>query len=227
MCSSASGKAYDRPYHHDDLLIIMKFYPDLPTEGVAAVMAALTDAFCPKPAIPIAFLELVDRARGNDCGYYPYPTLPFSAMDLTTAERVQADCMTDFHSVFEGFPLAERNQHLLNAALRTHFGVKIVFFHDCGCSIVPADVDAFATDWYQEINLHRSTAEAVGTEVVQVEDFNDPEWLGRELDMGPQEMRAYVRMHQALLALPRREYHIAPGQLTNFRKRFAEQSVLT
>jgi hypothetical protein len=229
MCHEATGKPYDRPLFSEDVPLIAGHYPNVPIEGVWNLYEALTDAFWPKPAVLIAFLELVDRALQNDIGYYTNPTIPFSAMDLETFDRVQTDAMADFHSVFEGFPLAERNKGLVDSALTKSFELKLAFFHDCGCSIVPAESDPFAEEWYAQINTLRSLAEAVGTPVVRVTDFLDPEWTSRQeehgLDMGPSEKGSYVRMHRALRSLPARSFDLFELASPKFAQLFQPNNV--
>jgi len=229
MCHESSGKSYDRPLFKEDVPLIAGQYPNLSIEGVWKVYKALTDGFWPKPAVLITVLELVDRALRNDVGYYPSPTIPFSAMDLETFERVQTEVMTDFHSVFEGFPLAERNKFIVDEALMQAFGLKLVFFHDCGCSIVPANSSPFDEDWYTKINTLRSLAEAVGTQVVQVVGFNDREWILRQdehgLDMGPSEKGSYIRMHRILRSLPAREYNLFELASSDFAQLFRANAV--
>lgn len=224
MCHEATGANYDRPLFPEDVPLILGHYPNLDPARVDHIVAALTDAFWPKPAVLITFLELISRAKRNDTGYYPYPTIPFSAMDLETYERVQTKAMGEFHSVFEGFPLAERNKRLVDQALTETFGLKLVFFHDCGCSIVRAEDNPFDTEWYQEINSLRSLAEAVGTKVVQVTDFNDPEWVRRKhehgLDMDHSETTSYERMFTILQSLSSRPVSIKQLASVKFRSLF-------
>lgn len=208
MCHETTGEAHDRPLFPEDVDTIAKNYPALNKAGVRAIYQAITDHHWPKPAVLIAVLELVDRARRHDHGYYQYPSMPFSAMDMETLERVQTEATYAFHSVFESMALAERNLVLMNKALEQHFGLKLVLFCDCGCSIVPAERDVFNESWYQEINQLRSLAEAFGTKVTLLPSFNDPEWMRRykagQLDMGPAEMSSYSKMYRILLSLPSR-----------------------
>jgi hypothetical protein len=226
MCHEASGVSYDRPIDFDDIALIARHYPRLGAPAIHAIYGAITDNHWPKPAVLIAILELVERALEDDRGLYPYPTMPFSAMDLTTYERVQSHGMKAFHSVFESMALAQRNMVILNLVLARYFKLKIVLFCDCGCSIVPIDVDAFQTDWYKRINLLRSSAEAVGTKVVIVNDFNDPKWIERlhtnGLDMGLAEMASYDRIGAILQSLPAREFDVFAMASPEFAKHFAD-----
>lgn len=217
MCHEATGASYDRPLFAEDVPLIARHYPHLDRDGIEAVYRAITDHHWPQPAVLVTVLEMIDRAQRCDVGYYQYPTMPFSAMDLETFERVQSDVMYAFHAVFESMALAQRNMVLLNDALKAHFGLQYVLFCDCGACIVPADEEPFLTDWYQEINQLRSLAEAAGTRVVRVSDFNDKNWthrwLGakwetRQLDMGAAETASYERMFDILRNLPHREFSV-------------------
>jgi hypothetical protein len=208
MCHETTGASYDRPLFPTDLPLIMQHYSQLDPAGVEAVYQAITDHHWPQPAVMIAVLELVDRAQRGDCGYYPHPTMPFSAMDLETLERVQSEGMYAFHTVFESMALAQRNMELLNQALSQHFGLKLVLFCDCGCGIVPAHDEPFEADWYQVINQLRSLAEAVGTRVVRVDTFQSQTWRERDLDMGASEESSYDKMYRILAALPKRRFDI-------------------
>jgi hypothetical protein len=191
---------------------------------VAAVYAALSDNHYCKPAVLIAVLEMVDRFKRGDHGLYQYPTMPFSAMDTDTLERVQTDGMYAFHSVFESMALAERNMLLLNAALKEHAGCKIVLFCDCGCAAVDAQYDAYGSDWYQVINRLRSLAEAVGTQVIRIDDFTHIEWNNRNLDMGEAEVSSYNRMYSLLTSLPPVDIDIMSLAQQGFAEMFASQS---
>jgi hypothetical protein len=170
----------------------------------------------------VTVLEMVDRARRGDIGYYQHPTMPFSAMDLETFERVQSDAMYAFHAVFESMALAQRNMVLLNDALKRCFDLRLVLFCDCGCSIVPAGEEPFLTDWYREINQLRSLAEAAGTRVVRVTDFTDQQWVARLLDMGEAETASYERMFGILQRLPERNVDVRALASRRFADLFAE-----
>ncbi len=228
MCHEATGVLYDRPIHEDDLHLIAAHYPRLGIVAISAIYGAITDNHWPKPAVLIAVLELVERALNEDNGLYPYATMPFSAMDLSTYERVQSLGMKAFHSVFESMALAQRNVELLNRILADRFKLKLVLFCDCGACMVPAGLDAFATSWYKEINQLRSAAEAVGTKVIVVNDFNDPKWIERQhmngLDMGQAETASYDRMFAILTSLPAREFDVFAMAAPDFASRFAREA---
>lgn len=205
MCRAATGKTYDRPLHADDVpLIAARYEGCLGASAIAAIVKAITENHRPQPAVLIAVLEMADRAKHGNHGMYPWPMMPFSALDLDTLERVQTDAMAEFHSVFESMALAERNMGLLNSALKAELGSQIRLVCDCGCISDGADADILGSPTYARINDVRSLAEAVGTAVVRVADFQDPEWTRRDLDMGPQEMRSYEKMWKILTALPAR-----------------------
>lgn len=215
MCHEATGASYDRPIHPDDVAIIAAAYPRVSREDINALYAAMTDHHWPQPAVLIALCEMVDRAQRGDLGYYPYPVMPFSAMDLESYDRVQTDGMYAFHTVFESMALAQRNMVLINEALAMHFNLQLVLFCDCGCGMVPRDCLPFEEEWYQQINALRSLAEAFGTPVVRVHDFWDPQWKSRDLDMGPSETTSYARMYSILQRVPRRVMQI--GDLASDR----------
>ena len=220
MCHEATDASYDRPLFPEDVPLIARHYPHLDRDGIDAVYQAITDHHWPQPAVLVTVLEMIDRAMRGDIGYYQHPTMPFSAMDLDTFERVQSDAMHAFHTVFESMALAQRNMVLLNDALKAHFGLQLVLFCDCGCSIVPADEEPYLTNWYQEINQLRSLAEAAGTKVIRVSDFNDPEWVARSLDMGEAEIVSYQRMFNILQGLPQRNVDVRALASPRFAKMF-------
>lgn len=226
MCHEATGRSYDRPLMPEDVSLIAAHFPQIDREAIDAVYRAITDHHWPQPAVLVAVLEMIDRARRYDTGYYQYPTMPFSAMDLESYERVQSEGMYAFHAVFESMALAQRNMLLLNNALKTHFGLQLVLFCDCGCSIVPAAIDPFETDWYQKINTLRSLAEAVGTKVVRVADFADPDWVRRQaecgLDMGPAETASYTKMYAILQTLSPRAINLRQLASPEFSALFTE-----
>lgn len=206
MCRTSTGKPYDRPLHSDDIPLISAHYERcLGTAPIAAIVAAITDHHHPQPAVLIAVLEMAHRAKHQDRGMYPWPMLPFSALDLDTLERVQTDAMAEFHSVFESMALAERNMDLLNEVLRSELGIQIRLVCDCGCISDGMDEDILGSPAYAKINDLRSLAEAVGTKVIRFPDFQDAGWLSRDLDMGPREMRSYETMWEILTSLPSRD----------------------
>jgi len=205
MCRETKGEPYDRPLHPDDVPLIARFYERcLGNEAISAIVAAITDHHHPKPAVLIAILEMMDRAKHNDQGMYPWPMMPFSALDLSTLERVQTDGMAAFHSVFESMALAEANMAKLNCVLQTHLGLQIRLVCDCGCISAEAKVDILGSSAYAQINAVRSLAEAVGTPVIRVKKFQNPDWLCRELDMGERETASYGKMMEILTSLPAR-----------------------
>lgn len=222
MCNETTGASYDRPLFAEDVSLIARHYPQLDRDGIDAIYRAITDHHWPQPAVLVTVLEMIDRARRGDTGYYQCPTMPFSAMDLDTFERVQSDAMYAFHAVFESMALAQRNMVLLNDALQAHFDLQLVLFCDCGCSIVPAGEEPFLTDWYQEINQLRSLAEAAGTPVVRVSDFTDAKWVARSLDMGEAEIASYVRMFDILQRLPERNVDVRALASRRFANLFVE-----
>lgn len=207
MCHEATGASYDRPLFAEDVPLIAKAFPNLYRQDVDALFAALTDNHFPQPAVLITVCEMVTRYQQGDAGYYTFPTMPFSAMDLETFERVQTPSMLAFHAVFESMALAQRNMMLLNQVLKERFGLQLVLFCDCGCDIMPADQDPYGGS-YKAINQLRSLAEAAGTPIVRPMNFTDPMWTSRNLDMGPAEIRSYERMFALLQTLPKRAFDI-------------------
>lgn len=226
MCHETTGANHDRPLFAADVPLIASHFPALCSAGVQAVYQAISAHHWPQPAVLVAVLEMIDRSIRRDVGYYSHPTMPFSAMDLETYDRVQSDGMYAFHAVFESMALAQRNMKLLDEALTEHFGLRLVLFCDCGCSIVPADSHPYESEWYQQINELRSLAEAAGTPVVRVTDFADPEWTRRQamhgLDMGPSETASYTKMYNILLSLPPRQFDIKRLASQRFAQLFAE-----
>lgn len=205
MCHEATGTAYDRPLAAEDIPLIAAHYlPRLNLTAIGRIADAIMDFHRPQPAVLVAVLEMVDRAKHADQGMYPWPMMPFSALDLDTLERVQTAAMAEFHSVFEGMALAERNMILMKDILDREFGIQFRFVHDCGCISDGNEVAILDSPAYKRINDLRALAEAIGTKVVHVRGFSDPEWLRRDLDMGPAEMRSYNRMWAILSSLPRR-----------------------
>jgi len=217
MCHVSTGAAWDRPIHIDDLPEIARAY-DIDRRFVSRLYRAITDSHCPQPAVLVALLELIDRVNCDDNGLYPWPVLPFSALDLDTLERVQTPSMQAFHSVFESMALAQRNMILLNETLFDQ-GLSLALFCDCGCAAVkgPPSV-VLNSDVYSRVNLLRSETEAVGTPVVTVESFLSSDWTSRRLDMGPAEVGSYERMWAVLSELPSRP---APAERLSERSRTA------
>jgi hypothetical protein len=216
MCRASTGKAYDRPLHADDVPLIAAHYEKCLGEGaIAAIVAAITDNHHPQPAVLIAVLEMAGRAKHRDVGMYPWPMMPFSALDLDTLERVQTEAMAEFHSVFESMALAERNVGLLNGALASKLGTQIRLVCDCGCISDGMDEDVLGSVAYARINDIRSLAEAVGTKVVRITNFQDADWLRRNLDMGSAEMRSYDKMWCILQSLPSRTIDLAASARAN------------
>lgn len=216
MCRASTGKPYDRPLHAGDVPLISAHYERcLGAASISAIVAAITDNHHPQPAVLIAVLEMADRAKHHDHGMYPWAMIPFSALDLNTLERVQTDAMAEFHSVFESMALAERNMDLLNETLRSELGSQIRLVCDCGCISDGADEDILGSPAYAKINDIRSLAEAVGTKVVRVADFQSADWLSRDLDMGPHEMRSYEKMWGILTSLPAREIDLSAAAKSN------------
>ena len=220
MCHETTGATYDRPLFREDVPLIAKHFPNLDPVGIEAVYQAITDHHWPQPAVLVTVLEMVDRLQRGDVGFYRYPTMPFSAMDIETFERVQSDSMRSFHTVFESMALAQRNMKLLQDALEKHFGAWLILFCDCGCSMLPAGEQAFDARWYQEINQLRSLAEAAGTRIVRVTDFTDPEWTSRVLDMSSAETASYERMFSILQVLPHRSFDVRKLASAGFKELF-------
>jgi hypothetical protein len=104
-----------------------------------------------------------------------------------------------FHGVFAMFSLAQRNLQLLRLTLG-QYGVDFVTFHDCGCFMPDRDEDVMNTRFYRDINLVRSHYEALGGDV-EVVPFEAKEWQSPDLDMGAEEIQAYIRMNQCLNTL--------------------------
>lgn len=229
MCRANTGKPWDRPLHADDVpLIAARYERCLGSSAIAAIVAAITDSHYPQPAVLIAVLEMADRAKHRDRGMYPWPMMPFSALDLNTLERVQTEAMAEFHSVFESMALAERNMELLNVVLKSELGSQIRLVCDCGCISDGFDVDVLGSSAYAMINTIRSLAEAAGTPVIRVADFSDADWLCRELDMGEREMRSYDKMWSILTSLPARDTdleHASRASITYLRQLKTDQLI--
>ncbi|MDB5265346.1 MAG: hypothetical protein JWM39_59 [Parcubacteria group bacterium] len=210
MCHQATGRSYDRPLHAGDIpLIAAPYLGCLGQSTITAIAGAITDYHAPQPAVLIALLEMAHRAKHDDCGMYPWPMMPFSALDLDTLERVQTDDMTVFHTVFESMALAERNMGLVNKVLSSECGCTFRFVCDCGGCIERAGEDILGSPAYAQINHLRSLAEAEGTKVIRIASFDHPEWTRRSLDMGPAEIKSYQRMSALLYSLPARESTLA------------------
>jgi hypothetical protein len=224
MCHEASGATYDRPLFRDDMPLIARHFPNIEPDAVAAIFDAITDHHWPQPAVLVTVLELLDRHQRGDTGLYAHPIMPFSAMDIDTYERVQTAAMREFHTVFESMALAQRNMDLLNKVLEQRFGVLLILFCDCGCGLITTDENAFESAWYKAINDLRSLAESVGTPVVRVSSFEDPEWRERLLDMGPSETSSYERMFSILQSLPSRDSNIAELASRRFKELFTAQA---
>lgn len=94
------------------------------------------------------------------------------------------------------------------------YGVDFVTFHDCGCFMPDRDEDVMSTEVYKDINLVRSHFEALGGDV-EVVPFEEQEWQSPNLDMGEEEIQAYIRMNQCLNTLKplARESHFATEQV--------------
>ncbi len=210
MCHTATGENYDRPLHVDDVPIIAHQYRHcLGSEAIDRIYDAITDHHTPQPAVLIAVLDMAHRAKHKDRGMYPWPMMPFSALDLESGERVQTDAMVAFHTVFESMALAERNTQLLNTVLKNELGLQMRFVCDCGCITDGADEDVLGSDAYMRVNSVRALAEAIGTPVVRVSSFDDTAWKRRDLDMGPTEIASYERMWSILKSLPVRQNDMA------------------
>lgn len=210
MCHQATGRPYDRPLHADDIpLIAAPYVGCLGQSAVSAITGAITDHHAPQPAVLIALLEMAHRTTHNDHGIYPWPMMPFSALDLDTLERVQTDDMAAFHTVFESMALAERNMGLVNAVFSRELGLQIRLVCDCGCISDRDDEDILGSPAYAQINHLRSLAEAEGTKIIRVGSFDHPDWTHRSLDMGSAEIKSYQRMSALLYSLPARESTLA------------------
>ena len=206
MCTECKDPRIERPLVLDDLVDIKNFYSEVPPEILDGMYWALTDNNTITPITLVVLAEMVCRYLEGDKGSYERPTLPFSAMDLKTMQRVQTPEMAACHSVFESLTLAQRNVELLNIYLRSR-GMQIVFFCDCGCGIEASDKNPY-TDEYLRVNAFRAYYEAVGTQVVQVESFESLDWTSRRLDMGPCEIAAYLRITRCLKGIPKRHFEI-------------------
>lgn len=229
MCHTATGAAYDRPLQAEDVSFIGVHYQKcLGAQTIARIAQAITDNHSPQPAVLIAALEMADRAKHNDRGMYPWPMMPFSALDLDTLERVQTDEMAAFHTVFESMALAERNMGLLNGVLRDELGLQLRLVCDCGCISDDFEKDILGSAEYAQINYVRSVAEAAGTRVIRVPTFSDKEWTRRDLDMGPREIESYKRMWRILSSLPNRSFDVkeaTSGQVAFLRERKGAMAV--
>lgn len=224
MCHETTGANYDRPLFESDVSIIAGHYDTIPRCKINRLYEAITDSNWAQPAVLIAFLEFITRFQKQDKGLYQHPTIPFSAMDLNTFERVQTPAMAAFHSVFETFRLAQRNCEMVDNVLAEEFGLKLVFFCDCGACSISLEDKSYG-DWYQEINQLRSLAEAAGTSVVIVDGFRSLNWTERQLDMGPSEMASYTRMFKILMTLPAREFDLHGLASPGFAEMFKKQKV--
>jgi hypothetical protein len=206
MCTECKDPRIERPLVIEDVDDIKRFYGQVPPEIIDGVYGTLMDDNTITPITLAVLVEMVSRFIEGDNGSYERPTLPFSAMDLKTMQRVQTPEMAVCHSVFESLTLAQRNVQLLDAYLRSR-GMNLVFFCDCGCGVEASDKNPY-TEEYLRVNAFRAYYEAVGTEVVQVESFEDSEWTSRRLDMGPSEIAAYLRIARCLKGIPKRHAEI-------------------
>ncbi len=216
MCHAATGTSYDRPLHADDVpLIAARYQKCLGTKAIDSIVTAITDHHVPQPAVLIAVLEMMDRAKHRDHGMYPWAMMPFSALDLDTLERVQTEDMAAFHTVFESMALAERNMDLLDRVLRDELGMQLRLVCDCGCISDGFEADILGSPAYAQVNHLRSLAESAGTAIVRVPTFSDAGWTDRSLDMGRAEIASYQKMAGILYGLPRRDTDLrslaAPG----------------
>lgn len=210
MCHTATGANHDRPLHCDDVpLIASKYVKCLGETAIRRIVDAITDNHVPQPAVLIAILEMADRAKHKDRGIYPWPMMPFSALDLDTLERVQTNEMAAFHTVFESMALAERNMGLVNDVLASELGIQLRLVCDCGCISDGFEVNILESAAYKQVNHLRSLAEAAGTKVIRVPTFTDAAWTSRSLDMGPREIASYERMWSMLSSLPARSLDFA------------------
>lgn len=228
MCHTATEANYDRPLHPGDVpLIAGKYAKCLGNAAIDRIVDALTDYHVPQPAVLIAVLEMADRAKHKDRGIYPWPMMPFSALDLDTLERVQTNEMAAFHTVFESMALAERNMGLLNDVLARELGIQLRLVCDCGCISDGFEVDILGSAAYKQVNHLRSLAEAAGTKVIRVPTFSDIAWTSRHLDMGPREIASYERMWAMLSSLPARSLDLsgAMGSTAYLRSLVREPAV--
>lgn len=204
MCHVNTGNAWDRPIAEVDIDDIFTYYARLDGGKVSklfvqSVFRAITSMNSPQPIVLITIVDLYYRRLKNMKGVYPWVSLPFSALNYETGVRLMAPMMEPFHGVFAMFSLAQRNLQLLRLTLG-QYGVDFVTFHDCGCFMPDRDEDVTKTQFYQDINLVRSHYEALGGDV-EIVPFEAQEWQSPDLDMGEEEIQAYIRMNQCLNTL--------------------------
>ncbi len=205
MCHEKTSFSYDRPISDEDILTVINFYHSLdgqkvPVDFVVGVFDAITDSNSPQPIVLVTLVDLYYRKINDLVGVkYPWVSLPFSALDYKSGERLMSPEMGPFHGVFAMFSLAQRNLGILRNFL-SEFGVDFITFHDCGCIMPDRDDDVMNTENYKSINLVRSHYEALGG-AVRVLSFDQLEWLSPWLDMGLEEIQAYQRMTECLLTL--------------------------
>lgn len=201
MCHVNTGHAWDRPIALVDIDDIALYYSNLDGEKVSksfiqSIFRAITIMNSPQPIVLVTIVDLYYRWRNGIQGVYPWVSLPFSALNYDTGVRLMAPIMEPFHGVFAMFSLAQRNLHLLRLTLG-QYGVDFVTFHDCGCFMPDRDENVMNTEFYQDINLVRSHYEALGGDV-EIVPFESLEWKSTYLDMGNEEIEAYIRMHDCL-----------------------------
>lgn len=205
MCHQNTGLCYDRPISKEDISDIFDFYQKLPRKKVPLkfikdVFEAITDSNSPQPIVLVTLVDLYYRTLNRLKGTYPWVTLPFSALDFRSGERLMSPEMGPFHGVFAMFSLAQRNIGLLRNKL-SKYDVDFITFHDCGCFMPDRDDgDIMDTQIYKDINLLRSHYEALGG-AVRILSFDQPEWNSSFLDMGSEEIQSYIAMTECLNTL--------------------------
>jgi hypothetical protein len=218
MCHVNTGNSWDRPIAFEDIDDICSYYSKLggvkvPKEFIQTIFQAITSMNSPQPIVLVTIVDLYYRWLNDMKGVYPWATLPFSALNYKSGVRLMAPMMEPFHGVVAMFLLAQRNIQLLRDALE-EYGVTFMTFHDCSCFMAGRVEGVMNTQFYQDINLVRSHFEALGGDVEFV-PFEAQEWQSPDLDMGEEEIQAYIRMNQCLNTLKplARESHFATKQV--------------
>lgn len=228
MCHVCTNEPYGRPIKREDLVVVKKHYKEIPENFLDDVFEAITDYHTPQPAVLVVMAEIFDRVRKKDNGIYNWPVIPFSALDLDTWERVQTKEMLAFHTVFESMALAQRNIELVRNVFNK-YKYEFFMFCDCGCGGASYNMNERVIDSenYKKINAVRSEIEAIGTDVILADSFDDKVWTERKLDMSNSEINSYKKMWNILCDLSGKKegFSVQTIEGMNFLKEVGAMSV--
>lgn len=191
MCTKYNGTAYDRPFHPSDTQRLMQEYPNI--SCIPELVRALMDNAHPKIGVVVVVLHMVHRFQKKQFRTgTEIVTLPFSAQEFGTLIRYQSPAMEYVHDLMLSFALSSRNVELLNDVLRT-IGMRLAFFCDCGCVMLPPDKSLGDVRQYLATNLYRGFGESLGTnverittlaEVLGITDITVSDWNAHEAIYG-------------------------------------------